>query len=708
MSHASGRHRALALACLGLAVAPAVASADWVQPVVGASPVNASATRNATSLDLTTVAGVPYIAWNEDTTQAGSGSSSTIHVARLAPDGSSWDRVGETDTPTHPISRLASTSSDSPSLTDVAGVPWVAWQENITQSDVEIRAAKLNAAGSGWTRIDDTAAPINHTAGGTAQNPTIRDAGGRPFISFFESDPGSGSALFPGAPAQVWVVRLNQAGDGFDEVGGGSVNAISANDAAFPKLTVINGVPWVTYFQIDFSVPELQVRVARLADDGQSWVQVGGPVKAVSLAGGDPGLSNPEIDNIGGTPYVAFADKAGTQTARIRVFKLNGSGDGWDAAGGSFATPAGTNADVASLEAVNGQPWLAYLARGNSGSTIEVVRFDGSGWGTIGSDVFQPVGGNGNPQVRTGPALANVNGFPWVAFGQSDNSVAGGPGVQGCCVQERVSRLEPTYSAPTAQSRATTANALVAGNTFGLPYPTGFQYGPATSFGSSTATSPAPGGFAFAQLTGLTPSTVYSMRAFGTAGTPAPLVLGPAGYFLTEASDTPGPTGPAGPAGPSGPAGPPGPSGPGGPAGPGGPQGQGGPTGPAGPQGPAGANGTQGGQGPVGPIGPTGPRGSKGNSGAAAHLLIGLLRIPDAVRGTSARIRFLASSPGNVTMTIARHGERVARFRRHVSAGAHRLVWSPRSNLAPGTYTVSIELTDGARTARDRDQLTLS
>ena len=165
--------RLLPVAALAVVALPAAAHADWQEPVGGASPVNQLGTRNATSSDLTTVGGVPYVAWNEDTT-AGGGSSSTIRVARLSSDGTTWEKVANAGT--NPISRLSSTSSEHPSIADVGGSPWVAWDEGLSQNNSEIRVARLNPAGTAWQRIPDTLRPVNHLRtdpGGLAQYPTI-------------------------------------------------------------------------------------------------------------------------------------------------------------------------------------------------------------------------------------------------------------------------------------------------------------------------------------------------------------------------------------------------------------------------------------------------------------------------------------------------------------------------------------------------------
>ena len=534
------RSRSCSVLAISLALAvPASASADWNEPVGGPSPINHSSTRSADAVSLTEVGGIPYVTWNEDNTAPGEGSSSQIRVARLAADGLSWEKIGNTGS--HPISRLSSTSSHDPDIADVDGTPWVAWSEGVTQTNSEIRAARYDAATGSWVRVVDTDRPINHLktgGGGQANYPSIADGGGgRPYVSFFEADPGSGSLFFPGSePAKVWVVRLNAAGTAWEEVGGGPVSNPDF-DAAFPRMTTIAGVPWLTYFQVNVvgGSPELQIQAARLSSDGQSWEHIG----PLTTAG--PGdVDNPDIASIGGRPHVAFGDTQGGSAKRIRVFALNAGGDGWDEQGSAPASPEGVDADSAGLAEIEGQPWVSWQASGGpSGTQLAVARLDGGEWETVGGPVTS---GSGQNQIRFGPSLASINGFPWVGFGLDDGASQGGPGVPPCCSQVRVSRLEPEFAGSQAQAESTSATLLTTAETYDLPFPIGFEYGPRTDLDRST---PAEAAFenpavVLTGITGLTPSSLYGFRPYATAGTPQPRALGPSELFLTESEQAGG------------------------------------------------------------------------------------------------------------------------------------------------------------------------
>lgn len=513
---------------LGLAggVAPA-ALADWQEPVPGASPINQSSARNATSSDMVTIDGVPYVVWNEDTTEGTAGRSSTIRVARLADDGVTWEKVGNAGT--HPISRLSSTSSENPSIADVGGVPWVAWEEGLTASNQEIRVARLNAAGTGWERIPDTLRPVNHlrdNPGGMGMSPTIvSDGGARPYVSFFEVDPGEGSLFFEGgAPAKVWVMRLSADGTTWEEVGGGHVNPLAEFDAAFPAMTLVDGVPWVTYFQVEVvnGAPSIGVRVSRLGEDG-AWEQVADPV----LSGGPGAIEAPDIAEVDGVPYVAMPATMGGPQTRVRVFSLDEATEEWSSVG--TASPEGPQARDVSVEDVGGLPWVAWAQRSGE-STVGAAVLREGGWEQVGS-IYPTAGGD----VRYGPSLADVNGFPWFSFSENDGQSPGGEGVESCCGQVRVARLEPEFGDSSSQPTDDSATLLTSVEDFGLPFPVGFEYG---EEGSLDQTSPlAPAGqssLLFRVVTGLWPSTLYEFRPVASAGTPQPLVRGGSSYFVTD------------------------------------------------------------------------------------------------------------------------------------------------------------------------------
>ena len=635
-------HLSLLLATVTSAVLPAAAGADWHEPVGGPSPINFSATHSADAANLAVIGGTPYVAWNEDTTQQGQGSSSTIHVSKLAANGQTWDPVGANGT-THPISLLSSTSSDMPWMANVGGTPWVAWQEGVTQTDSEIRVAKL--VNGGWTEVPPTSTinhPINHDGhggtptdgGGDASQPTLIDDGtGHPFVSFSEFDQGSGSLLDQinpqntFAPGQIWVDQLNTAGDGWNEVGGGSANADPSSDALFPQMTVISGTPWVVYWQIipgNGGPPSIAIDVAHLASGGASWVQVG-PITTVSLGNG-PGVGAPSITHIGGTPYVAFA-----QSNQIMVYSFDGTS--WNVAGGGPATAQGVNASNASVADIGGSPWVSYEAN----NSIETSRLVNGSWqqvGTIANDNPQHSASNGQanaPVGNTNPAvsLTSVGGFPWIGFVEDDQTQPGGQNTRGCCDQVRVSRLEPTFLSTSGEPSDTAATLVAKVQTFGLPYPVGFKWGPGNTLTHTTTLKAAQGdpAISFTSIFGLKPSSEYSFMPVATAGTPEPLVNGPDNALVTQ------------------------------------------------------------------PAGPPRP--------APLFAFIFRMRRPDA-QDPNLRIRYFVSDSSSVTIAVRHKKKIVERWTGKVPAGTHRLSLSGAQLKDPGGYLVTLTAQSGTQTATDQ------
>jgi hypothetical protein len=628
-----------AIALTACSAAPA--AAELREPVGGASPINLEQ-RQATGVSLTAVAGVPHVAWAEDTTQPGQGNNNAIRVARLAADGTKWTTIASDS----PITRRATASTSFPSLADIGGVPWVAWSENLDTSK-EIRVARLSGSGSEWIRVVDTDHPINHLRtdpGGTADNPVIAGSGGRPYVAFWEVDPGRGSLFFPDSdPAKVWVMRLSADGTAWEPVGGGPVNQDATRDAAMPSLAIVDGRPWVSYFQIapvDGGVT-LQVRVARLADDGAGWTQIGGPV--VDTPPGE--VEPPVIAAVGGVGTVAFTRNLSQSVSRVYVFRPAAGETSWQPVGDGPVTSSDGKASSASLTAIGDTPWVSWIqppppngGPGGGARQIRVARLVGAAWQQAGPGYAAAGSGGVNDRIQ----IASVNGFPWVGFSQDDGTVPGGPGTSGCCAQVRVARLEPEFGAPTAFPASSAAALLVKTETYGLPYPIRFEYNAVGSDATSAAAAgiTADGAFALAEARPLSPATFYRFGPVATAGTPAPLVRGDRGQFVTPPSSPTGPTGPAGPAGPA----------------------------------------------------------------ATTPLLVAIVRAPARVRrGQTVRLRVLSTVAGTAELTVRRAGLVRDRLTSPVAAGVQTLRWAtPRSLTFTRRYRLRVEVrTDEGQVATD-------
>jgi hypothetical protein len=83
----------------------------------GAQPLNADPTHNAGNPSIASIGGAPYVAWSESATGAGT----EIRVARLT--GSSWTPVG------NPLNLSPGLDASGPSITSIGGVPFLAWTQ---------------------------------------------------------------------------------------------------------------------------------------------------------------------------------------------------------------------------------------------------------------------------------------------------------------------------------------------------------------------------------------------------------------------------------------------------------------------------------------------------------------------------------------------------------------------------------------------------
>jgi hypothetical protein len=158
---------------------PRWALATWQEPVAGSHQVSDI----GASTSLAAVGNVPYVAWTE-----AHGSNTQLFVARLDPSGASWDKVGG------PVNFDSSRSAADPALAAVGGVPYVAWNEN-DGTNVEIRVARLNAAGTHWDEpwkgVDATHGGINYDAAKNADDTSLTVVGGVPYVGWDEADGGS-------------------------------------------------------------------------------------------------------------------------------------------------------------------------------------------------------------------------------------------------------------------------------------------------------------------------------------------------------------------------------------------------------------------------------------------------------------------------------------------------------------------------------------
>jgi hypothetical protein len=501
-------------------VVPAASDAAWHEPVGGPQPINVASDQDATFPSLASVGGSPYVAWQE-----GGGSEAEIHVAQLNGAGTAWQLVGgSVSTPGH--------GGAQPSLTDLGGVPYVAFTEFDDSGVRQIHVARLAPSGTSWERIgeaDDPAKPINESASRDAFFPSLAAVGGIPYVAWHEGD---------GTNTEIRVARLNGTGTGWEQPvdGASPINNSSLNNAEKPSLAGIGGVPYVAWDEFDGG--NFEIRVARLNGTETDWDPVGetaNPSSPINQTGGGD-AREASLTGIGGVPYVAWREATPpTGTQQVRVARLRGDELAWDKVAGGLSpinkSSSGQATDP-SLIGIGGVPYVAWSEAIPSPFAAWVARLnaDGTAWEKV-PDSATPV----DPDVNLAdPSLVAIGGIPYVAYKDLGATNQ----------QARVSRLEPELQVAAAPS-GTGATLIASVRSFDLPYQVGFEFGPG-GFTSETPAQTTSGDtdLITQSVMGLSPSTTYDFRAFALAGLAAPRVLGAGGQFTTAAA-SPTPTSPA-------------------------------------------------------------------------------------------------------------------------------------------------------------------
>ena len=163
---------------------PNPAGTAWEEVVDGPNPVNHSADAGAGEVSLTTVRGVPHLAWTE-----WNGDVYTVRVSRLNAAGTDWVEIGGG---TNPINHAPDKNAANPSLAEVGGRPYVAWLE-----DEEVRVSRTDAGDDAWEEVVGGTSPISREA--PAYYPSLAAVGVVPYVAWIEWD---------GANFEVQVSRL--------------------------------------------------------------------------------------------------------------------------------------------------------------------------------------------------------------------------------------------------------------------------------------------------------------------------------------------------------------------------------------------------------------------------------------------------------------------------------------------------------------------
>ena len=347
------------------------------------SPINASPSHNAGAADIASINGVPYVTWAED-----DGASTQVHVARLKPDGSGWEKVGEAADAKGPVNRVNGRNAFEPTITAINGVPYVAWAEADAKKVTQIRVARLNGAGDGWQPVGETrdpASPINNTKTTSARAPHVVNWNNRPAVVWVED--------VAGGARRIHAAVMSTAGTGWESLDGGrGLNANPRRPATAPSAAIVAGQLWATWAESDGTNRE--VRAARMTSPGGRWQQMApgaSPVNASATRNADA----PDIADVMGMPYAAWTEAAGS---------------------GTQARAARMEPDFTQLSASAVEERVNLSATLRTFSMPYQVGFQISGGGTARATRPGAVAGNPATATATATALRSGVAYQWRPF----------------------------------------------------------------------------------------------------------------------------------------------------------------------------------------------------------------------------------------------------------------------------------------------------
>ncbi|MBD2872054.1 InlB B-repeat-containing protein [Paenibacillus arenilitoris] len=303
---------------------------------------------NVNDMSLFVDGGTPYVVYYDDA----AGSRGFVKKYN----GSGWETVGG--------GPFSDTWVNNVSLYVHEGTPYVAYADGAVLSKATVK--RFN--GSTWETVGSAGFSPSSVSG-----VKLDFDGGTPYVAFRdEANERKASAMrFEGSN---WV-----------SVGSAGLTPGWADNIS---LQADGGITYVAYKDHDTFRPKVMKY-----EEGSSWQPVGG----ASISAGSIDYVSLAVHD--GSPYVAYYDWSLSRTA---VKRFNGSE--WEYVGGAPVT-SGSNP---SLFIDAGTPYLAYSEPANPARGT-VVKFDGSGWATVGNAGF-------TPDAFIGTSLSVYDGTPYVAF----------------------------------------------------------------------------------------------------------------------------------------------------------------------------------------------------------------------------------------------------------------------------------------------------
>lgn len=466
-----------------LAGLPGTAIAAWEQPVAG--QLNTVGTAQMQPV-IRQVGSNVYAAGIESS----GASNDQLLVRVLKPGDSTWRIVGTK------LNFADNASPSSPSIADVGGVPYVAWQEQDQLTGVFQVYVKRLAQSPAPDTWESVGASLNLDPARNAIQPDIENVAGVAHVAF---------AAATAAARKVYVVK--DTGASWSPVGG-SLIFDALRDALKPNI--FPGQSDLVVGWIETLAAENDIRVSRYDASGDAWVPRGSQVNQPD--GDARGASYAVVDGKLTAAITVFA--GGVDKLIVKQFTTATSS--WDAIGAPLNATTGSAAFPSIIE-LNGQPWVAHREVIGGIGRILLSRFDAAGaeWEVLPAFV--------GPNPAGSAMMTAVAGVPWVAVLESGANSAGA-----------VWRLVPTLGSLDVDETNSSALVKLSVTSFGLP----FSYTVRNrALDDGSAAINVPSGelpYLATTFTGLDASSAYSVSVLATDELARVTELSALGYATAE------------------------------------------------------------------------------------------------------------------------------------------------------------------------------
>lgn len=353
-----------------------------------------------------------------------SGTDRNVVVRRLAQGDTQWRLVGA------PLNYGSNTGATGAQIADVAGVPYVTWQQQDQITGVvQVYVKRLTAV-----PLPDTWEPVgpalNLDVSRTALDPAITAIGGVAHVALVQATSSNRTLRVVREAAGTWTPV------------GPALNINPTGDAERPRLFDRSGVLTVVWSESIAGVPD--ANVARLDAGGASYTVIGSAVTRPEGAGKACRIAEWNANLVVG----CLADVAGVD--RFIVKRFDEAGPSWEALGSALNVTTGSAAEP-SLVTIGDRLYAAHGEQLGGSRRSFLSRYDEAA--TAWLVLPEPIGAEDTAFAR----MANVGSVPWVARTASDGTAS-------------VLQLAPSVTDFDVSATIGDAVASVHVDEYGLPY----------------------------------------------------------------------------------------------------------------------------------------------------------------------------------------------------------------------------------------------